>query len=123
MMNYFFYKDYMFNKWIRHSNPLVASSSMISLIEGSNLIAISYILNRYLLHLKYIPSFEMASYILLAIVLMIINVMYFTKHEKQICHKYKGESSLKNILGYVVYVGYAIGSIALVLWLIKIKCD
>jgi len=114
MMNYFFYKDYMFNKMIKHSDPLLVSAIMISVIEFFNALEVFVILNTYLLHLELTMPIIMTCIIVIGIILIILNVHYFRKNEEQICNKYKGERLLKNILGYVIYVVYLIGSFALI---------
>jgi uncharacterized membrane protein len=54
-------------------------------------------------------------FITIGVISFIINTVYFKKNLERICNKYKGESQIKNILGYVLYVIYFIGSITLLL--------
>lgn len=117
-MNYFFYKDYMFNKMIKHSESLWVSSLMISIIELSNGLSICLVINKYLFSLD-VFSLSMVPYLIIGVVAFVLNGIYYTKNEERICAKYKGEGKILNILGYIVYVFYYIGSIGLVLLLIK----
>jgi len=115
MINYFFYKDYMFNKMIKHSNPLFVSAIMISIIEFSNALLILLIINKYTLQLTNTFFSSFMFFITIGVISFIINTVYFKKNLERICNKYKGESQIKNILGYVLYVIYFIGSITLLL--------
>lgn len=113
-MNYFFYKDYMFNKLIKHSDPLLASAIMISVIEFTNILAIFVVFNARLLHMKFAMPTIMACIIIIGIILMVLNARYFRKNKERIYNKYKGESLFKNIFGYIFYITYLIGSFALI---------
>jgi hypothetical protein len=118
MMNYFFYKDYMFNKMIKHEASLLVSAIMISVIEFTNLYTILSVVDMYLFNLKPITTVLFTCMIPIGIALIVLNVCYYSKNVEQIYNRYKGERLSKNILGYIFYVGYYIGSIILGLWLI-----
>ena len=109
----------MFNKMIKHSDPLLVSAIMISLIEFANAFIIFVILDTQLLHLEPNITITMTCVIVIVIILMVLNTRYFRKNEERICNKYKGESLLKNTLGYILYVGYLIGSFVLLFVLMK----
>ncbi len=113
MINYFFYKDYMFNKKIKHSHPLLVSAIMISVIEIFNMLEAYVIFNTFLLRLELNTLTSMTAIMVTAVVVMVLNALYFSKNKERICNKYKGESSLKNVLGYIFYVTYLIGSFVL----------
>jgi len=115
MMNYFFYKDYMFNKMIKHSDPIFVSAIMISIIEFSNSLTIFLIINKYILKQTNAVLIVMIFLLIINITLFILNINYFKKNEVRICNKYKGESLLQNIFGYIFYVSYFVGSIVILL--------
>jgi len=104
----------MFNKIIKHSEPLYISSIMVSIIEFTNVLALFLILNTYLLHLTTTLFTTMSFFTIVAVILFIVNTVYFKKNKERICNKYKGESMWINILGYVLYVGYYVGSFILI---------
>jgi uncharacterized membrane protein YidH (DUF202 family) len=112
-MNYFFYKDYMFNRKIKHSNPLWVSSIMVSIMEFFNGLSIWLIINSFYFNVKATVVQVLSVFIIIGIILFIINAIYYNKNEKRICEKYKGESLTRSIVGYVIYIVYYIGSIAL----------
>ncbi len=56
MINYFFYKDYRFNKLIKHQAPLFVSSAMVTIIEFVNTITFWGVLNNSLFHLNFTTS-------------------------------------------------------------------
>jgi uncharacterized membrane protein YidH (DUF202 family) len=112
-MNYFFYKDYMFNKMIKHSNPLWVSAIMVSLIQFTNALAIFIVLNNQILHFEPSKATIMICMIIIGIILFVLNANYFKKNEMQIYEKYHGEKVLKSVLGYIFYVSYLIGSFVL----------
>jgi uncharacterized membrane protein len=110
----------MFNLQIKHSAPLFVSAIMISIIEFMNVVAIYFAFNKYLLNGYQITStvFEVYAFAIpVGIVLFILNTNYYNKRKERICDKYKGESLLKSILGYVCYICYFVGSIALAMYL------
>jgi hypothetical protein len=115
MIEYFFYKDYMFKKMIKHSDPLIVAAMMMSLVEFFNIMTLFVFLDSSYFHLGSSKTMWMFFTITSGIILLALNIPYFIKNEKRICDKYRGESSLKSILGYVFYVGYYIGSVALVI--------
>lgn len=118
-MNYFFYKDFMFNKMIKHSDPLYVSAIMISILEFSNVFAIYLIINKNLLHLNSNLLLGMIIIVVIGIIQILVNTIYYKKNSNRICEKYKGEKLLINIIGYVFYIIYFSGSVVLVLYLAK----
>lgn len=114
-MNYFFYKDYMFNKMIKHAAPLFVSAIMVSVIEFVNFILIISLINKYVFEQTFNTNLVLGSFMIVGIISFAINTLYYTKNLERICNKYKGESNLKNIFGYVFYIIYFIGSIAILL--------
>jgi hypothetical protein len=115
IMNYFFYKDYMFNKMIKHAAPLFVSAIMVSVIEFVNFILIISLINKYVFEQTFNTNLVLGSFMIVGIISFAINTLYYTKNLERICNKYKGESNLKNIFGYVFYIIYFIGSIAILL--------
>ena len=115
IMNYFFYKDYMFNKMIKHAAPLFVSAIMVSVIEFVNFILIISLINKYVFEQTFNTNLVLGSFMIVGIISFAINTLYYTKNLERICNKYKGESALKNIFGYVFYIIYYIGSIAILI--------
>jgi hypothetical protein len=115
MIEYFFYKDYMFNKMIKHSDSLIVSAMMMTLVELFNILTLFVFLDSLYFHIGSNKTMWMIGLFAVEAILLILNIPYFIKNEKRICDKYGGESSLKSILGYIFYVGYYIGSVALVI--------
>lgn len=116
-MNYFFYKGFVFCKRIKHEAPLLVAAIMVSIIEFANLYIILLVIDTYFFNIKSVITDIFTCVMFIGIVLMFLNVRYYSKNVEQICEKYKEEKILKNILGYIFYVGYYIGSIILVIWL------
>jgi len=113
-MNYFFYKDYLFNKMIKHAAPLFVSAIMVSVIEFLNSLVIILTINKYILKQTFNTYLVLSLFMIVGIILFAINTRYYAKNVECICNKYKGESTLKNILGYVFYIVYFIGSVAVI---------
>jgi hypothetical protein len=113
MMNYFFYKDYMFNKMIKHSDPLWVSAIFVSIIEFVNGLSVFIILNHHIFHLEPSTTTSIASMMILGVILFILNAKYYGKNKMLICEKYKGEKLFINILGYIFYIVYLTGSFVL----------
>ena len=110
----------MFNLKIKHSAPLLASAIMVSLIEFMNADAICLVFNKYILNGYIFHGTTFQVYMVtipIGIVLFAINTNYYNKRKEEICDKYKGESLLKSSLGYVSYICYFVGSIALIMYL------
>jgi|WetSurMetagenome_2_1015567.scaffolds.fasta_scaffold687912_1 hypothetical protein len=115
MLEYFFYKDYMFNKMIKHSDSLIVSVMMICLVEFFNILALFDYVGSSFFHLKQGNTISMIGFLAIGVIQFFLNFRYFMKNEVRICNKYRGESLLKSILGYTFYVSYYIGSFALVI--------
>ena len=115
MMNYFFYKDYMFNKMIKHAAPLFVSAIMVSIIEFCNSLVIILLINKYIFKQTFNTYLVLGSFMIVTIILLAINTRYYIKNVERICNKYKGESTLKNILGYMFYIIYFIGSVVIII--------
>jgi len=115
MLEYFFYKDYMFNKMIKHSDPLIVSVMLICLVEFFNILALFDYVDSSFFHLKQSNTISMIEFLAIGVIQFFLNFRYFMKNEVLICNKYRGESLLKSILGYTFYVSYYIGSFALVI--------
>lgn len=120
MMNYFFYKDYKFGLLIKHEAPLVVAAIMVSIIESINLLAIYSLLNTHLFYLHLRLSIFMTFLLVLCAIIMFVNLKYYDKNKEHICNKYKNESLLRNVFGYILYVTYFLGSIVL-LYIMKEK--
>ena len=105
----------MFNKMIKHAAPLFVSAIMVSVIEFVNFILIISLINKYVFEQTFNTNLVLGSFMIVGIISFAINTLYYTKNLERICNKYKGESNLKNIFGYVFYIIYFIGSIAILL--------
>mgnify|MGYP006869353410 CR=1 FL=1 len=109
----------MFNKLIKHSDSLYVSAIMISILEFSNLFTIYLIINKNLLHLNSNLFIGLIIVVVIGIFQISANTIYYKKNCNRLCEKYKGETLIIKIIGYVFYVVYFIGSVVLVLFLAK----
>lgn len=113
MLNYFFYRDYMYNRRIGHADPLITSAITISALEFVNLFTVFTLADGLRFHLS--TSSIFGGVVIVAVVLLYANIRYFKRHKRAICDRYSGETELRNVLGKFFYVGYLLMSIFLLI--------
>jgi len=116
MLNYFFYKDYVYNRKIGHSDPLLTSAMVISVLEFVNLFTVFIFIDRLMPFLSLEATF--VCIILLITILLYVNIHYYKRRKVEICNRYKHETETKKMLGNVFYVGYLLASFLLFIVLI-----
>lgn len=116
-MRYLYYKIYQILRKIK-TNDTPATNAMLifSMFELFNIATLQVLLN-HILHIKIgLKSKDNIMFfgVLLALLILIINYFVLYKKREIICEKYKDETKIKSMLGYVLLILYMIGSAALV---------
>lgn len=116
-LDYFFYKDYMFNKLLKHESPFLVSVIIITIFEFSAILLTLEIVNIYVNEINL--TYEHIGFILFIgiwILIFIVNYIYYLKNEKIIIEKFKNESSIMRILGFIIYFVISLSTIFLSLY-------
>jgi purine-cytosine permease-like protein len=117
-MKYLYYKNFqIFRKIKTNDTPEFNAMIILSVCQYVNILTLLVFFNHFFIGLQKpilsrseIVYYSFAS----AFVIMFINYFLLYKKREKICEKYKNESKIKSMLGYVIFLIYIIGTAALV---------
>lgn len=120
-MKYLYYKLYSLCRKIPiNSDPEYSAIRILAPVQAMNIIILLALGNYFLKINFYQEVVFIPILVIFAILSYFINYFLFNKNREKILEKYKNESKIKSIIGYILLAIYFLGS-AIGVYLISVK--